>query len=590
MRLPLLLHGKRRYLFARLVANGLGQAAAAIAGGLLVRGLFQRVTPASNLAPSLAPNGANAGTGLDGFAWMIAALAATIVISLALRVIERRDAARLGENYVTRLRLRLFDALSAVPVMGARRRGLGPTMLRFVTDLTAVRQWVSNGLARLVVASLAIAGGLGAIAWIDPLGGALVAAIMGVAALAALTLGGPLERRVRELRRRRARLASRIGDRLRMLAVVQVSGQARRERRTLSRNSRALAEASVDRAGVVGLVRVLPDAALGLSTLAILALASLRLNAGSAEAGAVIATLSVLGAIAPQARALGRVFEYAKTYRVATDRLRDILDGAPRARKAGAKSTAAPADGRLAIEGLSVAGALDGIDAVAEPGAVVAVVGPSGAGKSALLGVIAGLLGRRSGRVLLGGRDLATLDGKTRARAIGMASPDLPLLKGTVRRNIAYRLGKASDAEIADAAENAGLAHDLARLPGGLSARVAENGANLPFGLRQRIGIARALAGEPALLLLDEAEAGLDAEARAAVDRVLAHPRRTVLLVTREPARIMAADAIWHLVDGRLVEAGAPAELVARDGPTARLLAAARPGAAARPALVAVND
>ncbi len=585
MRLPLLLHGKRRRLFARLVANGLGQAAAAVAGGLLVHGLFQRVTPALGLAP----NGANAGTGLDGFAWMIGALAATIMVSLALRVIERRDAARLGENYVTQLRLRLFDALSTTPVMGARRRGLGPTMLRFVTDLTAVRQWVSNGLARLVVASLAITGGLGAIALVDPLGGALVAAIMGAAALAALALGGPLEKRVRELRRRRARLASRIGDRLRMLAVVQVSGQARRERRALARNSRALAEASVDRAGVVGLVRVLPDAALGLSTLAVLALASLRLAAGSAEAGAVIATLSVLGAIAPQARALGRVFEYAKTHRVATDRLRDILDGARRARTASTNPVAAPADGRLAIEGLSIAGALDGIDAVAEPGAVVAVVGPSGAGKSALLGAIAGLLGPRSGRVLLGGRDLAALDDKARARAVGMASPDLPLLKGTVRRNIAYRLGTASDAEVAEAVERAGLATDLARLPGGLSARVAENGANLPFGLRQRLGIARALAGEPALLLLDEAEAGLDAEARAALDRLLADPRRTVLLVTRDPARILTADVVWHLVEGRLVEVGAPADLVARNGPTARLLDA-RPGVAARPVLVAVND
>ncbi len=585
MRLPHLLHGKRRLLFARLVANGVGQAAAAVAGGLLVHALFQRVARPSADAAAAEP---------AGIAWMAAALAATIALSLALRVIERRDAARLGEDYVTQLRLRLFDALSATPAPG-RRRSLGPTMLRFVTDLTAVRQWVSNGLARLAVSALAIAGGLAAIALIDPLGGALVTAIMGAAALAALALGGPLERRVRELRRRRARLAARIGDRLRMLSVVQMAGQARRERRSLARNSRALAEASVDRAGVVGLVRVLPDAALGLSTLSVLVLASLRLAAGDASSGAVIATLSVLGAMAPQARALGRVFEYAKTYRVATDRLRDILSGVRRARPAAAAAEIpAPADGRLAIENLSVAGALDGIEASAGPGAVVALVGPSGAGKSALLGALAGLLPLRKGRVLLGGCDLAALDGEARARAVGMASPDLPLLKGTVRRNVAYRLGKASDAEVADAIARAGLDADLARLPGGLSARVAENGANLPFGLRQRLGVARALAGDPVLLLLDEAEAGLDAEARAALDRLLARARRsarqTVILVTREPARILSADLVWHLCEGRLVEAGPPAELAVRDGPTARLLAAGRPDGAARPKLIAVND
>jgi len=550
MRLPPLFHKRRRLLFARLVANGFGQAAAAIGIALLVRALFRRMGAVANGVP--------AGDGADGIAWMIAALAATIACSIALRVIERRDAARIGEDYVTQVRLRLFDALGATPVIGVKRRGLGPTMLRFATDLTAVRQWVSNGLARLVVAPLGVAGGLAAIALIDPLAGAAVAAIAAVGMAVAVALGGPLERRVRELRRRRARLAARIGDRLRALAVVQISGQQRRERRALARNSRALAEAAVDRAGMAGLVRALPEAALGLSTVAILTLGSLRLAAGSAEPGAIIAALSVLGAIAPQARTLGRVFEYAKTYRVATGRLRDILAGAPRLRDAAARGRDAPAPAAplpLVIENLSVAGALARIEAVAEAGALVAVVGPSGAGKSMLLAAIAGLAPIASGRALLGGRPLSAYDRETRARLVGMVSPDLPLLKGTLRQNLVYRLGRASDEEIEAAIARCGLAPMIAALPGGLAARIAENGANLPFGLRQRLCLARALIGEPALLLLDEAEAGLDAEGRAVLDRVLAERRTTVLMVTREPARVRAADAVWRLSDGRLVKA-----------------------------------
>lgn len=560
MRLPRLFHKRRRLLFARLVANGFGQAATAIGIALLVRALFRRME-------------ASAATGAagDGLAWMIAALAATIACSLALRVIERRDAARIGEDYVTQVRLRLFDALGATPAIGAARRGLGPTMLRFATDLTAVRQWVSNGIARLIVAPLGVAGGLAAIALIDPLAGAAVAAIAAAGVAAAAALGGPLERRVRELRRRRARLAARIGDRLRALAVVQISGQQRRERRALARNSRALAEAAVARAGTAGLVRALPEAALGLSTVAILALGALRLASGAAEPGAIIAALSVLGAIAPQARTLGRVFEYAKTYRVATARLRDILAGVPRPRDAARRGRNAPFPTGplpLAIEGLSVAGALKRIDAAAEAGAVIAVTGPSGAGKSMLLAAVAGLAPIASGRVLLGGRPLSAYDREARARLVGMVSPDLPLLKGTLRQNLVYRLGRASDEEIEAVIARCGLAPAIAALPGGLAARIAENGANLPFGLRQRLCLARALIGEPALLLLDEAEAGLDAEARAVLDRALAERRATVLMVTRDPARIRAADAVWRLTGGRLIEAAC----------------------GARPALALVND
>jgi len=398
-----------------------------------------------------------------------------------------------------------------------------------------------------------------------------------------------LERIIRETRQRRSRLASQIGDRLRALHVVQLSGQVQRERRLVSRSSLKLADAAVARARLASVIRMLPDAAMGFSTIGVLVVGGIRLDEGVASYASIIAALSVLGALSGQVRTLGRVFGYWKNYRIATAKLRDVIATASRSSGRKKRLSAERVEGRLSFQNVSVQRALSDVSATVEPGSVVAVVGPSGAGKSVLLGAIAGLLGPCSGRVLLDGRDLAALDGETRARAVAMASPDLPLLKGTVRRNIAYRLGKADDAAIADAVERAGLAADLARLPGGLSARVAENGANLPFGLRQRLGIARALAGEPALLLLDEAEAGLGAEARAALDRILAHPRRTVLLVTREPARIMAADVVWHLVEGRLVEAGAPAELVVRNGPTARLLAAP-PSAAARPALIAVND
>ena len=185
MKLPAFFYGQRRTLLSRLVANGAGQAALAVAVAILVRDVFQllRETPAEH---------AN-----DSFSWMIAGLVAATAGNIVLRILERLDAQRLAENYVTRIRLRLFDALTAGPVLSTKRRSLGPMMLRFVTDLTAVRQWVSQGLSRLIVASLASAGGLIALFVIDSMIGIVVAVIISAAVFLTALLGNVLETRVR---------------------------------------------------------------------------------------------------------------------------------------------------------------------------------------------------------------------------------------------------------------------------------------------------------------------------------------------------------------------------------------------------------
>jgi ABC-type bacteriocin/lantibiotic exporter with double-glycine peptidase domain len=116
-----------------------------------------------------------------------------------------------------------------------------------------------------------------------------------------------------------------------------------------------------------------------------------------------------------------------------------------------------------------------------------------------------------------------------------------------------------------------GVDEILDGLTGGMDTRLAEGGANLSIGQRQRIALARALVGQPRILLLDEADANLDPKAARALDRVLAEYKGTVLLITHRPDWLDSADVIWHLENGRLVESGTPGELARSGGPTARL-------------------
>lgn len=553
MRLPRLWRGRRARLIALLIGNGFAQAGAAIAAAVLARMAFDR---------------AMAGGPPDAlsFGEVMTLFGVALLVTLVLRVVERIHAARLGEDYVTRIRLRLFKALAADPVAAAQRRGAGPTMLRFVTDLTAVRRWISDGLSRLIVGSLATLGGIAALYFISPLIGAGVTTAMAGALLAAAALRLPLANRIRATRRHRARLASHIGDRLRALDMVKMSGQARREQRLLARHSARLAEAAIGRARVAGLVQVLPDAALGMATFAVLVIGGLQVSAQEATPGTILAALLLLGAIAPQARALGRAFEHWTNYKVATVKLKQILRSARTARRPQ-RSLAMPM-GALVMEDVAVDGSLFGISATVSAGARVAIIGPDGSGKSTLLGILGSRLRPDHGRVLLDGVDIAEIDPRSLARHVGTASSEMPLLKGSIRYNLCYRLKHASERDIAEACRLCGIGEAIARLPHGLEFRMTEEAALLSRRLRQGLILARAIIGDPSVLLLDER----DFYARAALGRVLEGRRGTTLIVTENLDRIRSADVLLYLEDGRLREAGPPAALLAANGRAAYFL------------------
>jgi ABC-type multidrug transport system fused ATPase/permease subunit len=200
-----------------------------------------------------------------------------------------------------------------------------------------------------------------------------------------------------------------------------------------------------------------------------------------------------------------------------------------------------------------VRGALRDVSASVEGGQRVVLLGGNGAGKSTLVQVIARLVDPDRGQVLIDGRDLAGFNLASVRRAISVVSPDLPLLRGTVGANLRYRWPDAPEAEVARVRELCALDDLLATLPGGEAYRLQEAGGNLSLGQRHRLTMARALLGQPEILLLDEFDANLDAETGALLDRVLGDYPGTVVMITRDPSRVARADRIWRLEGGRMV-------------------------------------
>ncbi len=201
------------------------------------------------------------------------------------------------------------------------------------------------------------------------------------------------------------------------------------------------------------------------------------------------------------------------------------------------------------------------------PGQVVALVGPSGAGKSTLFSLLLRFNTAQSGRVLLDGQNLADLRARDLRRAVALVPQQSSVFSGTVAEAIAF--GRpASSEQIRQAARLANAADFIESLPGGYDSRLVERGSNFSGGQLQRLAIARAVLGNPAVMLLDEATSALDAEAEEAVQQGLqqAMAGRTVLVIAHRLATVQEADLIVVLDGGRIVQQGSHDELMASGG------------------------
>ncbi|MGB6714725.1 MAG: ABC transporter ATP-binding protein [Candidatus Cybelea sp.] len=207
------------------------------------------------------------------------------------------------------------------------------------------------------------------------------------------------------------------------------------------------------------------------------------------------------------------------------------------------------------------------------PGEVAAFVGPSGAGKTTITQLVPRFYDPQGGRVLIDGHDLRTVTLESLRRDIGIVSQETYLFHDTVASNLRYGKPGATDAELEAAARAANIADFIASLPNGYETTVGERGHKLSGGERQRLAIARVLLKDPRILILDEATSSLDYENEAAIQRALevVMRGRTSLVIAHRLSTVLAADVIFVVDDGRIVEQGRHATLLARGGLYARL-------------------
>ena len=284
--------------------------------------------------------------------------------------------------------------------------------------------------------------------------------------------------------------------------------------------------------------------------------------------GALIATNMLSGRILGPLNQLVGTWRTYSNFLQAVDRLDEIFES--ESERLESEVQLDKPRGNIEVENATFAYAeedaavVDNVQLTIEEGGVHALVGRNGSGKSTLLKLIQGLYRPQDGRVLLDGADIAQFTRSELADWMGYVPQDCILFEGSVRDNIAHRHPDSSDDDVIAASTAAGVHHFIIDLPDGYATDIGEAGRRLSGGQRQRIAIARALLGDPPVLLMDEPSSSLDRQAEQELRNTMVEfgKKRTVIVVTHSPILLAACDHLVALDRGRIALAGPAKEIL----------------------------
>lgn len=540
MELKEILTGKRRTLFVWLLANAFAQSGMLFLNAMLIRYAFDHFLRSRTFSQE--------------HVLIVGVVMAAGALSTGwLQRNERVIAEQLGQSYIHSLRIRLFRHVSRMDQWQLQKKRRGAVMLKFVGDLNSIRRWVSQGLVRIVVCSAIIVGALAILFLIDWILSGVAALIILAGLIANVRIGEALRAAARESRRRRSNLSANINEKISRMSVVQVFGQRRPEIEKVRRQSRYLRKVLIEKAHLIGLMRGITQGGTALAVTVILLIGILKVHTGQTTAGTVAAAMIVIGFLKPTLRQASRIYEYYQDATVSWNKLGHFLK-TPTRISLGASLPQLPAGGgSLSLENITVNGILKNVTAAASAGEVIAIVGPNGAGKSVLIDLVARLVRPDKGKILIDGCDISEFSLESVRQAVGIVSPDLPLLAGTLGMNLRYRNPDCTTQDLERIRKLCGIDDLLKDLPQGDRTRIQEGGRNLSAGQRQRILLARALLGAPRILLLDEADAYMDGNARRILNRVIRTFQGTILWVTHRQVPLVGVDAIWRMENGSII-------------------------------------
>jgi ATP-binding cassette subfamily B protein/subfamily B ATP-binding cassette protein MsbA len=518
----------------------------------------------SGLLPGIDnPRGAVVWIALSGLFFYALSSVAEVVINLCWVRAGQRTVYHLAEDLFARIQRRslLFHA----------RNPIGDLVARVAGDSWSVYK-LADGLFFAPAHALILMIGMSIVlVRINPMLTLLTLITAPAMTLAAVSLGDRIRRASRASREIDSSLQSHVHRTLTGMALVQSFVQERREHDRFMEFAGEAIKARRHTTLIQSLSGLASGFASTAGTAAVLWFGGRLAMKQEISPGALLVYLAYFNQLQAQFKSLLTTYNEMQVSGAAVDRVCEILEVEPEIRDGPIELPRAA--GRVELEHVDFGyepgrQVLHDVTFAANPGEMIAIVGPTGAGKSTLMGLVPRLFEPWRGSIRIDGHDLRELTVASLRRQIEVVQQEPFLFPISVAENIAYGCPNATQAQIEAAAQAASIHTFISKMPRGYDTIIGERGATLSGGERQRLAIARALLRDAPILILDEPTSGLDAQTEAsitgALDRLTAG--RTVLVIAHRLSTIRRASAIVVLQQGRVVETGTHAELLARGG------------------------
>ena len=515
---------------------------------------------------------------LAGLGWMASAVLAIYALDFGISWRRRLVLSEVGNQVLRTMRGDLFRHYQLLSMSYFDTHDAGSLISRMLSDVGVINELLSNGIITMFADSVVLVSTVAVMLAINTRLALLSFTVLPLMAISTILFSRRARMAYRQTREKMSALTGRLAEDLGAMRVIQAFSEEDRTSRDFESVNRENRDANLFAAALSSVFGPVMEMLTMLVTCIILWFGGRAVAANTLTLGVMVAFLSYTGRLFQPVLDLAMIFNTWQAAMAGGERLLEILDTEPDIQDAPDAVALPLVEGHIVFDEVGFQYTAD-VPVLTEvsfailPGRTVALVGPTGAGKTTVASLLMRFYDVTEGAILIDGQDIRKATIASLRRQLGVVPQEPFLFQGSLAYNIAFGQSDASREEIIDAAKAANAHEFIMQLPQGYDTEILEGSANLSLGQRQLICLARVILASPRILILDEATSSVDLRTEGliqdALERLMAG--RTSLIIAHRLATVQRASTILVIDEGRIVERGPHAELLANEGVYAHL-------------------